>query len=146
MHPTHTRPDIDADELTPADILRCAALYLSQRGWHQGDMFADATQPFPAACPQGAIRMAACGSPTTAYTIDTARRVDQAVAVLAGWLAWTYLDDYRPELTAIHHGDQITLSEVVGDWNDDQDRTATDVIAALSGAADDWDRIHGGVR
>jgi len=142
MHPTHTPPG--ADELTPADILRCAALYLSQRGWHQGDMFADPTQPFPAACAQGAIRMAVCGSPTIAYTRETAHRVDQAVAVLATWLAFTYLDESRPEFTAIHHGDPTTVTEIVGDWNDEADRTATEVFAALSGAADDWDRIHGG--
>ncbi|HZO63801.1 MAG TPA: hypothetical protein VFB74_02255 [Kribbellaceae bacterium] len=136
------RDDLDTP-ITVAEVLHCAALYLYRHGWHQGDMFDNPDQLTPAACAQGAIRMAVCGSPTTAYTDDTGHLVNQAIAVLAGHLhdtGYVDTDDYYGALAA-------SDTEIVGDWNDETDRTVTEVIAALDDAADDWTRLHpGGAR
>jgi len=141
---TSVHRDDLTNTVTPADILRYAALYLYRHGWHQGDMFADPDQPTPPACAQGAIRMAVCGSPTVAYTADTSLMVDRAIGEFACWLAWNdpgYLDEFKQfDL----HDDDTALDQVAGDWNDEPDRTADEVIAALNAAADSWDRIHPG--
>jgi len=143
MNPTHTMPSApDVGDPTPADILRCAALYLIRHGWHQGDMFTNPLQPTPAACAIGAIRMAVCGTPTSLYTGDQARQVGRAITLLAG-----HLHDTGRIPDGDHHcplcpDDQ----EIIGDWNDEDDRTAAEVITALTDAADDWDHTHGGAR
>ena len=61
MHRTHN-PTGFTVEVTPAVILRGAARYLETHGWTQGDYYATiAEDPFPAACADGAIGMAAYG-------------------------------------------------------------------------------------
>src|SRR4051794_10897029 len=62
----HLEPPATADpELTPAVLLRGAALYLTRHGRTVGEFFAnsDAEYPFPAACASGAINIAAHGRP-----------------------------------------------------------------------------------
>jgi hypothetical protein len=155
MQPTHNTPtpaevtttpapttgahDETADTnapLTVADILRGAALYLYRHGWHQGDMFARHDIPTPAACVQGAIRMAACGGVNVAYTIATTILVDDTIAHLA-----TFLQD-------IHEHPWCCLDpvEYLADWNDDPTRTVEAVITALHGAAYAWDLFGGGAK
>jgi hypothetical protein len=133
MHPTHTRTaDVD---LTPAVILRCASKYLQRHGWHQGDMFANAGRPKPAACALGAIRMAVCGGPDTNYTQDEADLMNAAVRAFAGLLiAWA-----EPDPDEVRTDDP---SDVVADWNDDAGRHPSHVIAALVDAANRWDQLH----
>ena len=131
--------------VTPADILRYAALYLDRHGWIQGDMFVDPLQATPAACAQGAIRMAVCGSPTIPYTTDSARDTCRAIRVLAGHLRATHVDgDPTHDPT---HGPGLDTdddSHIVGDWNDEPGRTTADVLTALHEAADSWDTRHPG--
>jgi hypothetical protein len=45
-------------------------------------------------------------------------------------------------------GPYIAIQSARGHWNDDKGRTLTEVIEALTDAADDWDRTHhtGGAR
>ena len=144
MHPTQqptvdTTDAVDLDlvelDLTPADVLRGAAVYVRRYGLHQGDMFANPDQATPAACAQGAIRMAACGNTGTAYSCGQAALVDDAIATLA---------DHLDAISDVWH--RIAPGETVADWNDHPDRTADHVAAALTAAAERWDRIFGGVR
>src|SRR5207247_1834296 len=72
--------------VTPAAVLRGASVYVRRHGLYQGDMFANPLQPFPAACAQGAIKMAACGNPIAAYTPGQAALVDDAITTLADHL------------------------------------------------------------
>lgn len=131
MHPTHTTTGTDP---TPADILRYAALYLVRHGWHQGDMYANPDQLTPAACLQGAIKMAVCGGPTVDYTAATVDQVDTAIAVLADHLTlYGYID------MDDHDEDSV---QFVADWNDTTGRTITQVLAVLLAAANDWDWLH----
>ncbi len=131
MHPTQKPPGLDP---TPADILRCAALYLDRHGLHRGDMFANLTQLTPPACVQGAIQMAACGGTTAPHAPGTIALVDETTAVLADHLCHgAYLASTDP-------------GQRVADWNDQPGRTATQAAAVLHAAADDWDRVYGGAR
>jgi hypothetical protein len=133
MHPTHTPPaDVD---LTPADILRCAAKYLLLHGWHQGDMYAHASQPTPPACALGAIRMAVCGGPDTSYTHDEADLMNTAVCAFAGLL----IDWIEPDPDEYRIDDPY---DVVADWNDERERRADQVTAALHDAANRWEQRH----
>jgi membrane-bound lytic murein transglycosylase B len=136
MHPTHT-PTTDV-ELTPADLLRCAARYLLRHGWHQGDMYARTVTNDPAtppACALGAIRMAVCGGPDTAYDGDQAEQMNTAVHAFAGLLIdWT-----EPDPDEIRTDDPY---DVVADWNDDAHTRADHVIAALHDAANRWEQRH----
>ena len=149
-----TDPDLDA-ELTPAALLHGAAVYLHRHGWTQGEVFDLVGGPdpdtaiiddenigplWPKACAVGAINMAGYGrcmlTADTEPTDDEARPVIRALRVFAA----TIDPDYDPcETSAV---------DVIGDWNDAEDRTRDDVIQALHDAADDWDRIHttGGAR
>jgi hypothetical protein len=119
-------------DLTPADVLRGAALYVRRHGLHQGDMFANPDMPYPAACAQGAIKMAACGNPSTDYTVGQAALVDDAIATLA---------DHLDAISDVWH--RICPGETVADWNDYAGRTADHVAAALTAAAERWDRTFG---
>jgi hypothetical protein len=119
-------------DLTPADVLRGAACYLRRYGLHKGDMFVNPDAPTPAACAQGAIRMAACGNTRTDYTPGQAALVDDAITTLA---------DHLDSISDVWH--RIAPGETVADWNDYVGRTADHVAAALTAAADRWDRIFG---
>jgi hypothetical protein len=136
MNPTHTTPTDDVD-VTPADLLRGAATYLARHGWTQAEMFDDPTNPTPAACAYGAIKMATCGGPLADYTDEQAADANRALRILAG-----YLDTVFYVWGVNCYGELAEPFDVVTDWNDDADRTALDVIAALNAAADEWDRLH----
>jgi hypothetical protein len=128
MNPTH-QPAVDVI-VTPADILRGAARYLQLHGWHQGDLYADTPAAItPPACALGAIGMAAFGGRIS--TAEDGR--DES--------------DYRHATDALIDYLYLTGADVagtgsLGDWNDEDGRTAAEVIAALNAAADEWDRQH----
>jgi hypothetical protein len=137
MKRTQNQPAAEV-EVTPADALRDAALYLQRHGWTQGELYREGNALTPPACAAGAIRCALLGAPLTAMTSHQRYDVDRALAVLAGHVHDT--TDDNPDIPA------DPPSGIVGDWNDAATRTAQQVIDTLRAAADDWDRIHGGAR
>jgi hypothetical protein len=143
MQPTQNQVTDDS-AVTPASTLRAAGGYLLHYGWHQDDMFDNPELPTPAACALGAIRMAIIGTPTVAaehVRPEVLTAFDAAVHVFAGYLIGYGFDTvYEPD-EALEPAD---LEQTVIRWNDDQGRIASHVIAALNGAADDWDRTHAG--
>lgn len=141
MNPTHTMPEVDP---TPADILRCAALYLTRHGWHQGDMYTDPGQLAPAACALGAIHMVVCGHTGTDYTDDQLDIYDRAVAILADHidaLIWE-IDTITSPWISDGYDEPFSPTAIVAGWNDDARRTVHDVRAALADTAAEWDRLH----
>jgi hypothetical protein len=123
-------------DMTPADVLRAAALYLERHGWTQYLLY-ESDQPFPPACAMGAVRMTVLGDPLGLADIpndtDTAL-VNRVLRYLAG-----YIDaDFDAETSS--------AMQFIGEWNDDRDRTKPDVVSLLRDAADEWDRIHRGAR
>jgi hypothetical protein len=149
MQPTQnqvTDPSVTTQPVNPASVLRAAGGYLRHFGWYQGDLFADPEQPTPAACALGAIRMAVIGTPEVRAEHARAQMLtafDQAVGVFADHLVNAYgidpVQDPAFGNNVVFTGD---LEQVVIRWNDDQHRIASHVIAALNGAADEWDRVH----
>ncbi|MDQ7910212.1 hypothetical protein RB614_37525 [Phytohabitans sp. ZYX-F-186] len=132
--------------ITPADTLRGAALYLIRHGWHQRDLF-DLTNPevaFPPACGLGGIRMATIGRAEVTADLVTDEAVanfDQAVMAFADHL---FTDYGQPDPTASAGADDMPWPEqIVADWNDAYDRNVSQVVAALQGAAYQWDNRHG---
>lgn len=125
---------IDAD-LTPADLLDGAALYIERHGLHQGEMYADWSQLTPAACLQGALWMSASGGTAVTCTPGIAALVEETMAVLAEYLCGL---DYP--LVHANPGDCIA------DWNDTPGRTAAHAAAALRTAARQWQHTHGGAQ
>jgi len=150
MQPTHntvTNSEVAYEPVTPASVLRAAGGYLHHFGWHQDDLFNDPDQPTPAACPLGAIRMAVIGTPEVRAEHNRTgvlAAFDRAVGVFADHLVNTYGVDPVGGVTAACAGVVFTgdLEQTVIRWNDHPDRIASHVIAALNGAADEWDRIH----
>ncbi|MFF0471488.1 hypothetical protein ACFYPX_29130 [Micromonospora zamorensis] len=140
--PTHT-PAALAD-LTPADILRCAARYLERRGWTQGEPYELAENPpFPPACTLGAITMAVYGYPATIedrQNGDVAPDIlrDNTVRCLADFL-WS---DGRVPEPDYYGGLCCSNTEIVSDWNDDATQTLPDVLDILRACADDYDWTH----
>jgi hypothetical protein len=133
MHPTH-KPVLDPVDsvavATPADLLRCAAIYLHRHGWTQDDYYQrhSDTPAMPPACAVGAIAMAAYGTAVdTPSAFDGPELADFNRAV-------DFLDLYLTD----------TYGVPVYTWNDVTGRTADQVIAALCEAADDWDTTHAG--
>ena len=83
-----------------------------------------------------------CGEPYNSYDSNSATQVQAAVRTLAG-----YLDAVHCCWADNAFGEPESADDVVGDWNDDADRTADEVIDILRDAADDWDSRHpGGAR
>jgi hypothetical protein len=138
MKATHN-PPVDVDP-TPAVILRGAARYLQLHGWHQGTLYAAGTSAItPAACALGAIGMAAFGHrlpDPQDHWVDWSD-YQAASNALDDYLTLTGAKDDVPDL---HDIDADSPS--VGDWNDAPARTATEVVAALNAAADEWERLH----
>jgi hypothetical protein len=132
MHPT--QKPVDRPDLSPADVLRCAALYVQRHGFHQGDMFADLTTSTPAACAQGAVKMAICGNPHASYTRHDAVLFDETMTVLAGHLDPDF-DSWGLDI----FGEPAEPQSVVADWNDEDGRTIDQLVTALTEAADDYD-------
>ena len=147
MHPTQEQ--VTVATVPPAKTLRDAALYLLRFGWCQGDMFADPDQPTPPACALGALHMAVFGTTNVVCALDCPNQIaayDHAVAVLADHLILSHgalsdIDPADPEGMT-----EYDPAQLVGDWNDHSVRIASHVIAALYGAAGEWDRLHGGAR
>ena len=140
MHPTH-HPAVDVDGCTPAVVLRDAAGYLQRHGWIQGLMFEDPVLPSPPACVIGAIKMAIGGDPFAELHGDHLNAYTSTLHLFAGYVdtvyyAWGIGDD----------GEQANPLDVIGDWNDHDERTVEQVITALQSCADEWDATHGGTR
>ncbi|MBQ1042760.1 hypothetical protein KBX03_09590 [Micromonospora sp. C72] len=139
MKATHNPPT--AVQVTPADLLRMAALYLRRHGWHQGTYYAPTTDtPTPAACAVGAIGMACAGHPVKHFS-DL--RTDDRPTYLDAIAALTdYLDQHYPIHLVDDDGYWLDEHTSPYSWNDDPACTAEHVIAALEGAAKQWDRLH----
>jgi hypothetical protein len=146
MKATHQPPTIDHDTaVTPADLLRGAAVYLQRHGWTKGQFFellADNDGPFLPACASGAIMTAAHGQcvPNGIIRYDettdpNAAAAAHAMRIFANWLDNDYLPDSIEVLP-------VSYLDVIGDWNDDKGRTLDEVLQALNDAADNWDRAH----
>ncbi|AXH90435.1 MULTISPECIES: hypothetical protein [Micromonospora] len=120
------KPPTDV-EVTPADLLRMAALYLRRHGWTQGDYYTVVFDALtPRACVSGAIGMAAYGKAIDLpFLADLPERGDYRAAV------WTLVDFLFLD----------SSTDLFG-WNDRPGRTAADVINALNAAADRWDRLY----
>jgi hypothetical protein len=145
----HATQEPAAGPATPAHTLRAAARYLLDHGWYQGDLFANLDQvetgelTTPAACALGAIHISVRGTPVPGeWTPEAVAEFDQAVAGLADFLILNYgVDD--PHVCDILNADAASeLELVVSEWNDASSRICSHVIAALYGAADEWDRLH----
>jgi hypothetical protein len=148
----HATQEHVAAPATPAHTLRAAAAYLRDHGWYQGDLFANLDQveagelTTPAACALGAIHASVRGTSVPGvWTPEAVAAFNGAVSALADFLILNYgVDD--PHVCDILGTDAASeLELVVSEWNDAQSRIASHVIAALYGAADEWDRLHGGV-
>ena len=129
MQATH-QPVTQQTVTTPAVTLRAAAAYLAAHGWTQGSYYDASANPVtPAACTVGAIGIVCYGQPNPAPALN----YDDP--------AWVDFDAARQAL------DEYLVStygvEAYG-FNDDRDRTAVQVIAALHAAAERWQHIHGG--
>jgi hypothetical protein len=137
VNPTQNQArDLD---LSPAELLRGAAVYVARHGFHQGDMFAADTDPFPAACAQGAVKMAICGRPYAAYTREQGLLFDRAMNALVAYL------DTRFNLLPVDDENTDEFADpfqTVADWNDETGRTAAQLVTALNGAADEWEFFH----
>jgi hypothetical protein len=121
------------EQVPCAQILRDAAQYLAEHGWWQGDMFANPLEASTAACALGAIRMA---------TVDVGIEFTATARVFADFLVRN-CGASDPDR---YSGGLCREEDIVSGWNDDPDRHASHVIAALHNAADEWDRIKGGAR
>ncbi|MFU8851256.1 DUF6197 family protein [Micromonospora sp. SL1-18] len=141
MKATHQPPTLAP--VTPADLLRMAALYLRRHGWHQGTYYATnapADCLTPPACAVGAIGIACAGHRLDHFyglDLDTQVTFRQAVGILT-----TYLDGCLPICFVDEDGFLVEEHTSPYSWNDDPDRTAEQVITALEKAADEWDRLH----
>jgi hypothetical protein len=148
MKATHTLPTSDLDTgMTPADLLRGAALYLRRHGRITGEFFdllADAA--FPPACTLGAINICAHGRPILSSD-DVAEDPYTDAAIRAMRVLAAHLDtDYARTMDIFAY--TASAIDIVSGFNDDPDTTDDDAINALTEAADDWDRAHttGGAR
>ncbi len=141
MHPTlYQAGDLPDVEYTPAEVLRCAAAYVAAHGFHQGDMFATTTNPFPAACAQGAVKMAILGHTFGEYTTEQGRLFDRTMTALVAYLDTRFNllpvdDDEEPD----EYADPF---QIVADWNDEPGRTSHQLVTALLRAADEWEFFH----
>ena len=127
--------------VTPADLLRCAALYLRRHGWHQGTYYAPTTDTLtPPACAAGAIGIATAGHRVEHFAqLDPSALADY-LAAMAAFV--DYLDDPAPVFHIDEDGYLLDEHTSPYSWNDDPARTAEQVITALDAAADEWDRLH----
>ncbi|MBQ1060725.1 hypothetical protein [Micromonospora sp. C41] len=127
--------------VTPADLLRCAALYLRRHGWHQGTYYAPTTDILtPPACAAGAIGIATAGHKVEHFSqLDPSALADY-LAAMATFV--DYLDDFHPLFDIDEDGFVIDEHTSPYSWNDDPSRTAYQVVTALERAAERWDRLH----
>ena len=140
MKATHNPPtDV---QVTPADLLRMAALYLRRHGWTQGTYYATdaADNPTPPACVVGAIGIACAGRKVEHFSQLDGDTLADYLAALGAFV--DYLDDFHPLFLVDEDGFVIDEHTSPYSWNDDPARTAEQVITALDAAADEWDRLH----
>ncbi|MFE9916615.1 hypothetical protein ACFYPG_15810 [Micromonospora sp. NPDC005553] len=127
--------------VTPADLLRMAALYLRRHGWHQGTYYAHTTDTLtPPACAAGAIGIACAG-----HTVEHFSQLDPDA--LADYLSALgvfvdYLDTTAPVFFVDEDGYLLDEHTSPYSWNDDPARTAEQVITALTAAATEWDSLR----
>ncbi|KAB1940599.1 hypothetical protein F8271_15785 [Micromonospora sp. ALFpr18c] len=128
-------------QVTPADLLRMAALYLRRHGWHQGTYYAKTPDTLtPPACAAGAIGIACAG-----YRVEHFSQLDPDA--LADYLAALgvfvdYLDTTAPVFFIDEDGYLLDEHTSPYSWNDDPARTAEQVITALETAATHWDSLR----
>jgi hypothetical protein len=134
MKATHQLPTIGT--VTPAGLLRMAALYLRRHGWHQGTYYATTDHPTPPACAAGAIGIAATG-----HRVEHFSQLDADTLATLGALV-DYLDAHEPVFFLDEDGFLVDEHGWPFSWNDDPARTAEQVITALEAAADEWDSLH----
>ena len=121
--------------LPPSLPLRCAATYIDTHGRTTGEFFdLLANAPFPPACAGGAINIAAHGRPVLCADDDADDAVTDAAITAMRVLAASLDPDYGI-------GDSSAI-DIIAAFNDHPDTTDTDVIHALTEAADDWDNAH----
>jgi hypothetical protein len=128
----HATQNPVTDPVTPGRTLRHAALYLTRHGWIQGAYYDQTATVFtPAACAVGAIGMVCYGGPVDAPALNFEDEAwpdfNEAVEYLEDYLSDTYPGDVD-----------------VYEFNDVKGQTADRVVAAVSAAALEWDRTHGG--
>lgn len=137
---------------TPADTLRAAAGYLTDYGWHQGDLYADLSVSCPPADVTGAIRAVVYGYPNDEPVLDgrLGWYVDIALATLAETFTFPE-NDLVDDLTLLSWLEYA--GHAVSAWNDDRDQTADKVIVYMLITADQYDandrtrtRTHSGRR
>ncbi|WP_431883808.1 DUF6197 family protein [Micromonospora gifhornensis] len=137
MKATHQPPTLAP--VTPADLLRMAALYLRRHGWHQGTYYATNILT-PPACVAGAIGIAAAGHRVEHFSQLAPDALGDYLAALGVFV--DYLDTAEPLFLIDEDGYLIDEHTSPYSWNDDPGRTAEQVITALQTAADEWDHLH----
>ena len=142
MHPTHNTPEV---ELTPADVLRHAALYLTRHGWTQRTYYGG-TEVTPPTCALGAIAMAVYGGPVAEpFSTDLPGWADYLNAADA-FSDYLHLAGLMPGRHDSADDDGANDCDVDG-WNDLATTTKQDVIDAMNAAAQQWETEHtGGTR
>ncbi|MGK5674508.1 DUF6197 family protein [Micromonospora sp. URMC 106] len=138
MKATHNPPT--AVQVSPADLLRMAALYLRRHGWHQGTYYAPINTPTPPACAAGAIGIACAGHRVEHFSQLDGDTLADYLTTLAVFV--DYLDAFAPVFHLDEDGHLLDEHTSPYSWNDDPARTAEQVITALETAADEWDRLH----
>jgi hypothetical protein len=134
---------------TPADRLRAAAAYLDTHGWHQGGYHDETSNaPCPPACAAGAIMITTHPTGFTPASslgelFHPSAEARAALYLLAAYLIETTGREQDTQNTE-DVGAYGEAEVVIGDWNDEDGRTLTDIVTALHEAADDWDRVHRG--
>ncbi|TDC68922.1 hypothetical protein E1193_30920 [Micromonospora sp. KC606] len=127
--------------VTPADLLRMAALYLRRHGWHQGTYYAPTTDTVtPPACAAGAIGVACAGHRVEHFSQLDGDALADYLTTLAVFV--DYLDTHEPIFHIDEDGYLVDEHTSAYSWNDDPGRTAEQVITALENAADEWDSLH----
>jgi hypothetical protein len=148
MHATQNTPAPVDTERTPAGVLRDAADYIEAHGWHQGSLYdwlTDADVTLPPACAAGALYHVGWGYDRPTDWVEESLHPRRTVTFAAFRLLAGYLVDTGATTVPLPHAEILAAyEEVIGGWNDHDDRTITEVTQTLRGAADEWDRIHGG--
>ncbi|MDG4778993.1 hypothetical protein O7614_04955 [Micromonospora sp. WMMD961] len=129
--------------VTPADLLRMAALYLRRHGWTQGsyyDIYEPADHLTPPACAAGAIGIACAGHRVEHFSQLGPDTLADYLGTLGAFV--DYLDTIAPIFLVDEDGHLLGEWDSPYSWNDDPARTAEQVITALEAAADEWDCLH----
>ncbi|MEU8252957.1 hypothetical protein AB0C06_01640 [Micromonospora inaquosa] len=130
-----------AASVTPADLLRMAALYLRRHGWTQGTYYAKNLDTLtPPACAAGAIGIACAGQKVEHFSQLYPDALADYLAALGVFV--DYLDTTAPVFFIDEDGYLLDEHTSPYSWNDDPARTAEQVITALEAAATEWDSLR----